>query len=225
MFQRRPIIVCVLLLFFSVSVTGASLLDDASEWSRVEEPIPSCDPSGVCTTEDTFDSSLENAEIRIDSGPTGYCGMGGMERTIDIPPHAEDLVFISSASKDAWANHGGILIDDEWVFKYETDNPEIKTWTPSKHRVSIEEYAGETVPIRVVIEDVSEDWCDMHDHSFTVNIYDLRFEPTTPPNQLAISLTPTSWKKAPLPFRLGLAVLLLLFLTGITLLILEKLGQ
>ncbi len=137
-------------------------------FTSFQNDIDSCSSSYGCTTSDDLTTEINNGTLHIDTGSTGYCGVGGFKRaaTLKLPETTETLNFRAKARKDAWGSNYPIAarVNGEFVKEFNTDGGTSGSWPWDSYSVDVSEYAGQNVNISFVVGDKSEKYCDMGDH-------------------------------------------------------------
>ncbi len=163
-------------------------LNDGKGWEKFERPIDSCDnvPTSGCTTNDVpGEISIKDGKAIIISGTNGeggYCGEAGLKQRVYVPKNAKYLVTYVEVVEKEYGGYTGIKINDEWVLKFHT--PGVKGHKKSgEYSVDVSKYAGKEVDLKIVIEDLSKQYCNMHDHYVEIKVDYVKFAYAEPPEE------------------------------------------
>jgi hypothetical protein len=181
----KKLVVFGLAMLFAGSVAAQSFGDDlnsVSEPETFENPIDTC--SGTCTTSDTVMISIDNGEASMDTGDTGYCGRAGVRISSEVPDDADSLRFDSSRTKDYYGHPAGLRINGEWAIQFNADGS--SDWISREHEVDMSRYRGEEVNMSFVVQDFSEEYCDMFDHAQSFSVTDLEYVTQEKPDQVTV---------------------------------------
>lgn len=149
-------------------------------WTNYTESIENCKEGGECTFEDDFKAEIVHADkgntLRFSSGRTGYCGKAVLKKNFEVPEDAEWVNFNFKAYQDRWGKNRPmkIKLNNETLESFQTSEPRYNVWgwTEYSHRL---EPDTESANISLVIEDRSDKWCDMSDHTNKLYLHNISF--------------------------------------------------
>lgn len=164
--NKKHFTVLVSIILFTTLSTAAVISGGGSSgtgWQKYQDNIDSCD--GSCTTSDSFNTQVEENRLQINTGSSGYCGVGGLEKTVTVPEGDSKISFAVKAYQDYWGpNIHGVKIQDEWLVNFDSPGGEAQSWSWELYERDISNYSGQEVKLKVEIGDKSQEWCDMNDH-------------------------------------------------------------
>jgi hypothetical protein len=154
-----------------------------NDWERFESPIQECD--GVCTLEDDFSLDFGNDSLTIDTGSTGYCGVGGVARNVSLYENPS-LQLEAKAYIDSWGGNPGVKVDDEWVYKFDfAGGGSFGTSDWRNLDLSLANYSGQNATVKLVAQDLSSEWCNMGDHSMNFQVRNVELDGTAKESESA----------------------------------------